>query len=164
MQISPHRWWSGWWWFDNKLLVVVINSNELVVITFPLAEIDGEGFFTWRGSYSAGSILRTSIDWNHLLQQRKPWFALFFEGIQIYPTFIIMIAIMITILVFHYGFFDSVTFILPCHCLAVLTKGVSRGGTARVFHRGGAYNRTSLPPSASKFLVSKAAGDIHILY
>ena len=45
MQISPHRWWSGWWWFDNKLLVVVINSNELVVITFPLAEIDGEGFF-----------------------------------------------------------------------------------------------------------------------
>ena len=83
---------------------------------------------------------------------------MFFEGIQIYPTFIIIIAIMITILVFHYGFFDSVTFILPCHCLAVLTKGVSRGGTARVFHRGGAYNRTSLPPSASKFLVSKAAG------
>ena len=53
-----------------------------------------------------------------------------------------MIAIMITIIVFHCGFpelerFESVTFILPCHCLAVLTKGVSRGGTVKVFRGAG---------------------------
>ena len=63
-------------------------------------------------------------------------------------------------ILFHYGFpelerFESVTFILPCHCLTVLTKGVSRGGSAMVYRGAG---HTSLPPSASIFLVSKAAG------
>ena len=57
---------------------------------------------------------------------------------------------MITILVFHYGFPElersgSVTFILPYHCLAVLTNGVSQGGTARVFTGWGVQPYISAP-------------------
>ena len=101
-----------------------------MVITLSLAGMDREGFFTGPGSKSAGRILRIST-WNHVLEQWKPWFALICEDIQIYPTFIIMIAIMITIIVFHCGFpelerFESVTFILPCHCPAFLTIFAAR--------------------------------------
>ena len=113
-----------------------------MVITLSLAGMDREGFFTGPGSKSAGRILRIST-WNHVLEQWKPWFALICEDIQIYPTFIIMIAIMITIIVFHCGFpelerFESVTFIVPRHCPAFLPilggrshKGVSQGGVGR---------------------------------
>ena len=72
------------------------------------------------------------------------------EVSQIYSKFIIMIVMFIimasVVMLFHYGIselerFESVTFIVPRHCPAVLTifwgrgrKGVSQGGAERGVH------------------------------